>query len=116
MKMKSLHQDEVPVLEVSGRLDGAADNMALVSAVKECARAGETEVVVDLARVRLINSTGLGLLMRARNRLERVHGTLHLCSLTPRSQELLYVTQTRPLFTVHETREEAVEGIRGVEY
>lgn len=116
MKMKSIHQDEVPVLEISGRLDGAADNMALVSAVKECARAGETEVVVDLGRVKMITSTGLGLLMRARNRLDRIQGTLHLCSLTPRSQEMLYMTQTRPLFSVHETREEAVEGIRGVEY
>ena len=28
MKMKSLHQDEVPVLEIAGRLDGAADNLA----------------------------------------------------------------------------------------
>jgi anti-sigma B factor antagonist len=114
MKMKSLHQDEVPVLEIAGRLDGAADNLALVSAVREFARAGETEVVIDLSRVRMITSTGLGLLMRARNRLERADGRLHLCELTPRSQELLYVTQTRPLFAVHETRQEAVEGIRGL--
>jgi anti-anti-sigma factor len=116
MKMKALHQDEIPVLEIAGRLDGAADNMALVSAVKEFARAGETEVVIDLGRVRLITSTGLGLLMRARNRLERDHGRLHLCELTPRSQELLYITQTRPLFAVHETREDAVQGIRRLEY
>ena len=116
MKMKSMHLDEVPVVEVSGRLDGGADNMALVSAIKEFARAGETEVVVDLGRVRMINSTGLGLLMRARNRLERVHGQLHLCRLTPRSQALLYVTQTAPLFAVHGTREEALEDIRGLEY
>lgn len=116
MKLKSMHQEEVPVLEISGRLDGGADNMALLSAVKECARAGEREIVVDMGRVRLITSTGLGVLMRARNRLERDQGTLHLCSLTPRSQELLYITQTRPLFAVHETRDEAVDGVRGLEY
>lgn len=116
MKLKSIHQDEVPVLEVAGRLDGSADNVALVTAVKECARAGETEVVVDLSRVRMITSSGLGLLMRARNRLDRVHGHLHLCSLTPRTQEMLYVTRTRPLFEVHGTRDEAVQGVRGAEY
>ena len=110
MKVKSLHQDEVPVLEVSGKLDGAADNNKLVAAVKELTRAGELEIVVDLGRVRMITSTGLGLLMRARNRLEREHGTLHLCELTPRNENLLYVTQTRPLFKVYPHREEAVEA------
>ena len=110
MKVKSLHQDEVPVLEISGKLDGAADNNKLVAAVKELTRAGELEIVVDFKRVRMITSTGLGLLMRARNRLEREHGTLHLCELSQRNQELLYVTQTRPLFAVHQSRGEAVEA------
>jgi hypothetical protein len=51
------------------------------------------------------------MLMRARNRMEREEGTLHLCELTPRSQELLYITQTRPLFSVHDTRYAAVEAV-----
>lgn len=114
MKIKELHDDEVPILEISGKLDGASDNRKLVNAIRECARAGEREIVVDLARVRMITSTGLGLLMRARNRLERDHGHLHLCELTPRNQELLYVTQTRPLFEVHESRGEAVEAAHAV--
>ena len=110
MKLKSMHQDEVPVLEISGRLDGAADNVKLMTAVKELTRAGEHEIVVDCRRVRMITSTGLGLLMRARNRLDRDHGHLHLCELTKRNQELLYVTQTRPLFEVYESRDQAVEA------
>jgi anti-anti-sigma factor len=63
----------------------------LVTAVKELIRTGERDIVLDLGRVRMITSTGLGMLMRARNRMEREEGTLHLCELTPRSQELLYI-------------------------
>ena len=111
MKLKTLHQEEVPVLEISGRLDGAADNVKLVTTVKELIRIGERDIVLDLGRVRMITSTGLGMLMRARNRMEREEGTLHLCELTPRSQELLYITQTRPLFSVYETRDAAVEAV-----
>ena len=110
MKIRELHESDVTVLEISGRLDGANDNVKLMSAVKELARHGERDVVVDLGRVRMITSTGLGLLLRARNRLEREDGRMHLCSLSPRHQELLYVTRTRTLFAVHETRDEAVQA------
>lgn len=108
MKLRSKQVNEVPVVELSGKLNGGADNHMLVTMVKELARGGETEIVMDLSRVRMITSTGLGLLVRARNRLERDHGRLHLCALAPRHEELLYVTQTRPLFEVHPGVEEAV--------
>lgn len=113
MKIREVHENEVPVLEISGKLDGGADNIKLVTTVKELARAGEREIVVDMGRVRMITSTGLGMLMRSRNWLEREDGHLHLCALTPRSQELFYVTRTRGLFAVYESREEAVGSVRG---
>ena len=34
MKIKELHESDVTVLEISGRLDGANDNVKLMSAVK----------------------------------------------------------------------------------
>jgi len=114
MKIKQHRRDGVPVIELHGKLEGGPDNERLVEVVTELAGQGEQEAVVKLNKVPFISSTGLGILIRARNRFLPHGGMLRLCELSGRHLSLMAITQTRLLFEVYETEDEALEATRPV--
>jgi anti-sigma B factor antagonist len=89
------------VVHVSGDVDvdGAADlRHALAGAVGS----GFVDLVVDLRDVGFIDSTGLGVLVRARRDAGRHHGRLQLVVRDPRLVRLLRISSLDQLFVVHE--------------
>jgi anti-anti-sigma factor len=59
-------------------------------------------------KVPFISSTGLGILIRARNRFLPHGGIMRLCELNGRNLSLMAITQTRLLFEVYESEKEAL--------
>ncbi|MFI7492327.1 STAS domain-containing protein [Micromonospora echinaurantiaca] len=103
--------EDVPVVSVAGdiNLDGGdALRAALHGAVEV-----RGHVVVDLARVHLIDSTGLGLLVRA-HRDARERGAV-LCLAAPSRyiRTVLHTMRVDGLFPVFDTVEEAVAEVAG---
>ncbi|MGS2616774.1 STAS domain-containing protein [Micromonospora sp. LZ34] len=103
--------EDVPVVSVAGDIDldgGDALRAALHSAVEV-----PGHVVVDLTRVHLIDSTGLGLLVRA-HRDARERGVV-LCLAAPSRyiRTVLHTMRLDGLFPVFDSVEEAVAGVSG---
>ena len=65
-------------------------------------------IVLDLAEVNSIDSSGLGLLVRLLTRVQSVHGDLKLCGVQSNIGELLRVTRLGTIFESHDTNAEAV--------
>ena len=65
-------------------------------------------IVLDLAEVNSIDSSGLGLLVRLLMRIQSVHGHLKLCGVQANIGELLRVTRLGTIFESHDTNAEAV--------
>jgi anti-sigma B factor antagonist len=57
-------------------------------------------VLLDLADVRLIDSTGLGLLVRAHQTVKRAGGTLSLVAPSRFVQTVLYTMRLHPVFPI----------------
>lgn len=102
--------EDVPVMSVAGDidLDGGALRAALRAAVEV-----PGHVVVDLTRVHLIDSTGLGLLVRA-HRDARERGVV-LCLAAPSRyiRTVLHTMRLDGLFPVFDSVEEAMAGVSG---
>jgi len=111
MKIKQRRHGDVPIVEFSGKLEGGDDNLALLDTIEEIAQSGSLDAVLNLHKVPFISSTGLGILMRIRNRYMRYGGTIRLCDLNNRNLNLLMVTRTRLLFDVYESEQEAVDAV-----
>ena len=62
MKIKQRRRDDVPVIELHGKLEGGPDNEQFLDALSELVRQGELEVIVKMNKVPFISSTGLGVL------------------------------------------------------
>ena len=65
-------------------------------------------IVLDLAEVNSIDSSGLGLLVRLLMRIQSVHGHLKLCGVQANIGEVLRVTRLGTIFESHDTNAEAV--------
>ncbi|HEX5200488.1 STAS domain-containing protein [Paractinoplanes rhizophilus] len=78
---------------------------ALEQALRERAR-----VVVDLEQVHLIDSTGLGTLVRARNAARQRHGTLALAAPSRFVQTVLRTMRLHTAFPVYSSADQAVAG------
>jgi anti-sigma B factor antagonist len=115
MKIKTIRRDGLPVIELAGRLEGGEDNLRLLGLIEDLARENELDVVVNLKKVKWISSTGLGILMRVRNRFLEHGGALKLCEVSSRNLSLFAITRTNLLFDVYETESAAIAAKRATE-
>jgi anti-sigma B factor antagonist len=65
-------------------------------------------VVLDLAGIDFIDSSGLGLLVRLLNRARFAGGDLRICSVTPRLKEILRVTRLEKILPPYESSGHAI--------
>jgi anti-sigma B factor antagonist len=72
--------------------------------------AGSKHVVVDLARVDFLDSTGLGVLVGARRRLENSGGSLSLVCPHERLLKIFRITGLDSIFDIHGSVEDATAG------
>ena len=81
--------------------------------VLEALGRGASEILVDLSEVTFIDSTTIGILMRARKRLIPLKGRLLLVCSDQNILRLFEITALDRLFEVYRTRDEALEHVDG---
>jgi anti-sigma B factor antagonist len=108
MKIKQNNQDDVMVLELSGKIMGGPDFEKFKDEVAKILENGYKKVVLDLSGVPWINSTGLGILITGYHSVKAADGQLKICSVKERVLSIFYISQLENIFDVFETREEAV--------
>jgi anti-sigma B factor antagonist len=72
---------------------------------------GSTTVVVDLTGTTFIDSTALGVLIRGVERLRTEGGRLSVVCIDPSMRKIFEVTGLDRVFSIHGSREEALEQV-----
>lgn len=104
----SVEGSEPAIIALSGDVIGGAEALEFSGAVSELIRTGAHEVIVDLTNVRLMNSSGLGMLVGASTSLRSNQGTLMVACANERIQGLLKMTRLDSVFPSFDSREDAV--------
>jgi anti-sigma B factor antagonist len=112
MKIKKKEVDGVTVLDLSGEMYGGPENMKLVDTVMELAEAGTLDLVINLAKVKWISSTGLGIMVSARSKFAKLGGVIKLAQPNDRVLGILQVTRLNLIFDVFENEKEAVASLQ----
>ncbi len=107
LNLNTRTQAEHTVLEVSGEVD-VYTAPALRDRITDLLDAGRHRLVVDLAGVEFLDSTGLGVLVAGLNRAREVGGTLDLVCPQERVLKLFRITGLDEVFAVHPTVDQAV--------
>lgn len=70
---------------------------------------GKTNVVVNLGKVKFMNSSGLGILIGALTTMKNAGGNLVICEADKKIENLLMVTQLIKVFQHYRSLKEAVQ-------
>jgi len=100
----------VEVLVLKGRLVAGGASTELREKVTEVAPAAHYQVVLDLAHVDHIDSTGLGSLVICYTSLKNAGGALKLLNLNKRNIELLLLTKLSTIFEIFSDEQDAVNS------
>ena len=72
------------------------------------AEAGLRHVVLDMAKVDALDSSGLGAIVAALKRVAERGGDLKIARLGPRARLVFEITRSHKVFEIHDTVEEAL--------
>jgi anti-sigma B factor antagonist len=110
MNLSDYEQDGVAILQPKGKIMGGPDATILHEKLHECLEKGMKKVVIDLAKVDWMNSTGLGILISGLTTLRNNGGELKLSNVTEKIQSLLTITKLVTVFDAYDSTNEAIQA------
>lgn len=96
------------VIEFKGNVMGGPDAVSLNEKLHELIDGEKTNIVVDLGKVKFMNSSGLGMLIGALTTMRKSGGDLRIANATDKIQSLLIVTKLITVFKHFDSVEKAV--------
>ena len=99
-------------LIVSGRLD-AVTALELKAQFKRLVEAGTVELIVDLAEVPFIDSSGLAALVSGLKATRQAQGTLKLAGLSDQARTIFRLTMLERVFEIYDDAEAALASFPG---
>jgi len=98
----------VTIVDASGKLVLAEETSALRTKIRELVAGGSKRIVLNLADVSYMDSSGLGELIGAHTTVTNAGGTMKLLHLAKRVHDLLKLTK---LYTVFEAFEDEATAV-----
>jgi anti-sigma B factor antagonist len=98
------------VIEFKGNVMGGPDAVSLNEKLHELIEKDQNNIVVDLSKVKFMNSSGLGMLIGGLTTLRKSGGDLRICNAGDKIESLLIVTKLITVFKHFKTLDEAVES------
>ena len=108
-----IHRKEregVTILDMKGRITVGPEATALREAVASAVSGGVRQLVLNLALVDFIDSTGLGAVVMSSTTMRKAGGTVKLLNLSRRNIELLVMTKLATVFETFTDETDAVNS------
>lgn len=103
---------DVTILDMSGAVRIGEGSVALRDAIRGLADSGKKKILLNLAGVNYVDSTGIGELIANYTTVSRQGGQLKLLNLTDRIQNLLVITKLLTVFDTYEDEAEALKSFQ----
>lgn len=110
MKIKTFEKYEAVVIELKGNVMGGDDTKEFNDLLHKLIEEGKKRIVVDLAGVKFMNSSGLGMLIGGLTTVKKSDGQYKLANITDKIESLLIITKLITIFETYESVDEAVQS------
>lgn len=98
------------IIQFKGNVMGGPDAIELNTQLHELIDSGKKNVVVDLSKVKFMNSSGLGMLIGGLTTMRNAGGDLRIANATDKIESLLIITKLITVFEHFRSLEEAVKS------
>ena len=109
MKFSDFLENDVVVLEVSGKIMGGDETTMFHGKIHEYMQLNKKNICVDLASVDWMNSVGLGMLISALTTVKNGGGRLVLANID-KIESILTITRLITVFEHYDSRDEAIKS------
>jgi anti-sigma B factor antagonist len=113
LKITTREVDQVNILDLSGRIILGPELDVLREAVRTLLGQGKKKIILNLADVSYIDSSGVGELVRSYTSVRNQGGELKLLNLTQKVHDVLHVTK---LYTVFDIRDDEFKAVKSFDY
>jgi anti-sigma B factor antagonist len=103
---------DVTVLDMSGKITIGEGSVALRSAIRRLLEEGKKKILLNLAGVGYIDSSGIGELVSSYTAIGKEDGQLKLLNLTEKLRDLLAITKLLTVFDVYESEADALNSYK----
>ena len=100
------------VIEFKGNVMGGPDAVSLNEKLHELIEKKNTNVVVNLSKVKFMNSSGLGMMIGALTTMRKAGGDLRIANATDKIESLLIITKLITVFKHYKSLDEAVDSFK----
>jgi anti-sigma B factor antagonist len=103
---------DVKILDWSGKITLGEGTMALRNKVRDVVQGGAKKLILNLAEVSYIDSSGVGELVTAYTTVTNQGGKLKILNLTKKIRELLAITKLLTVFDVYDNEQAAINSFK----
>jgi len=103
---------DVTILDMDGKVTIGEGSVALRTAIRRLLEEGKKKILLNLARVGYIDSSGIGELVSSYTAINKEGGQLKLLNLTQKLQDLLTITKLLTVFDVYDNEQEALGSFK----
>jgi anti-sigma B factor antagonist len=113
VKLTTHAKGDVTVVDASGKLTLGEATSALRTTIRELVQGGSRKIVLNMADVTYMDSSGLGELIAAHTTVTTAGGEIKLLNLAKRVHDLLKLTKLYTVFEAFEDEATAVASFSG---
>jgi anti-sigma B factor antagonist len=112
LDVKERQAGDVTILDMTGEVRIGEGAISLRDSIRNLADQGKKKVLLNLAGVKYMDSSGVGELIANYTTVKRAGGQLKLLNLTDRIQNLLVITKLLTVFDSYDNEAEALKSFQ----
>ena len=113
MTITTREVSHITIVDIVGRITLGDETGLLRDTIRQLLVDGKKKIILNLARVDYIDSSGVGELVSGYTAVRTAGGELKLLNLTKKVQDVLYVTK---LYTVFDIKDDEFTAVRSFDY
>ena len=110
LDIKERQAGDVTVLDMNGSIRMGEGSSELRKAIRDLVTGGKKKILLNLAGVKYIDSSGIGELIANYTTVSKDGGQMKLLSLTEKVRDLLVITKLLTVFDSYESEAEALSS------
>jgi len=110
LEIKEREREGICILDMNGRLTVGDEASKFRERMSKLIASGRHNIILNMAQVDYVDSTGLGAMVMCYTTLNRDGGKVRLLNLTRRSIELLVMTKLTTIFEVFNDEQNAINS------
>ena len=112
LNIRERQAGDIVVLDMDGRITIGEGSVTLRTAIRRLLEEGKKRILLNLAGVGYIDSSGIGELVSSYTAIGKENGQLKLLNLTQKLQDLLAITKLLTVFDVYESEADALNSYK----